>query len=256
MSDSIPSSADLVQEEGQLRASRRGFLLLAAGLLLQIGLSFLFASKSAVDDPKGGEWLLIEQIELSAASLFFTLLPGALALRWPARSPRWRTASARLLVIVFLDLVLLTTAVFVVPADRMSYSPERHWPTELLLTGSAFLLWPELWFMAVIVAEFSLASRATRLVEESERLGWFILAGAATHLAQVGWSLPKPPFDGNPANLDFVSAGLDIAQFLLMLGCVAWAIRELAQAATLARLLADRCRRVRDDRNAGLGLSA
>lgn len=97
MEQSDPST-ELAAERHQLWACRWGFLLIGAGLFLQLALMILpvfWQSPADVNEertPPAYAYLMV------ITSTLATLAPGAFLLRQNARSGRWRNASTWLLV--------------------------------------------------------------------------------------------------------------------------------------------------------------
>ncbi|MFO0949054.1 MAG: hypothetical protein U1D30_24605 [Planctomycetota bacterium] len=242
---SNPNPADLIGEERQIRACRWGFLLLAAGLLLVllVGL-FLNFPEEPTNEQRISQEMRVqppgpESLVANAVIVAFTMLPGGIILAKNSRSRRWRSAAYTLLSLVVADILMtLVLAAYLNPqAVREDSVP--HWYRTLEL-ANGLLMWPQAWFMVVLVAEFGLSSRATRLVHDTERLGFVILAAGTLNVLFAGWILPMNHIIGNRESVDTVTFLLGTAYALLALVGTFWTIRELASAATLARLLSER----------------
>jgi hypothetical protein len=250
MSAKLPSEEELIGEESQLKRCRWALLLLGTGILLQLGI-ILFPIVTA-EIPKDQEPVqiatrelrrIIESCELSILAHCLTFLPGAILLIINARSDRWRKHAFFLLAAVVVDIGLMI-AIYVL-LTRALGSTTLPRPAYILLEIESLMIWPILWFLAVLVAEFAMASRASILVSQTERLGNAILVGSCLGVAYVGWTLPSYPVDFGVANLDEGTALLGLAAALATFVCMFWTMRELAAAATLARMLGERSRQAR-----------
>jgi hypothetical protein len=234
MTEPSPKSA-LQMEQRQLTACRWGFLLLGAGVLLQLVAPLFFATASDPPrTPRVGWYLAM------ATVLLVPQLPAAWLLGRRSRSRRWRIAALALGGTLLVDSgLLLTLATLREPGVPMA-NPEP--PVHRLIEAVCGLMtWVELWWTAVLVAEFAMASRAMRLVSRTELLGYGILGGGAASLLLAAWTFATPSQRIAPEGLTFV---LIIVEQLVLFITITWSLYLLAGAATLARILAAKCREV------------
>lgn len=136
---------------------------------------------------------------------------------------------------------LLTLCLLREPGVRLE-APESL-PIRLIDAVSMMVGWFEFWWIAVLIAEFAIACQASRLVERMEYLGYAILVGAACSVGLIGWTIPHPTLFRDADDGAGLLAGL--ASFIV-LGVLLWSLEASASAATLARLLSDRCVQVQE----------
>lgn len=250
MSSQPASAEDLIEEEGQLKRCRWGLLLLGAGLLLQLGvffLSVLSLEEAPSKDPARIAELqarrILDSYELGLLTYCLTFLPGSILLIRNARSERWRRSAYFLLATLILDMALMGTVVSLLfSLGKVTTLPLLPY---VLVEVNSLLVWPLLWFMAVVVAEFAMASRAEMLVHQTERLSYALLVGGCASVAYVGWTLPTYPLVFDPANADGMTAFFGLVSAVVSFFCLFWTMRLLATAATLARVLLQRSEQAR-----------
>lgn len=235
----VPALKDLQLETRQVRTLRIGIWLLAAYLGIQLLLlivTVLFAAgptKPAEDAPAveapGPPWVAFA---VNVGILLATCVPGGV-LHWRAgRTARWRNAAMALLVTILLQVALQLAIVIHFGSADFNKLP---WEARLLRSCLDFLSMLEFWWIAILIAEFGAACRATPLLEQTERLGYVVL-GALVAAALFGvWTIPAPP---DPE--DSVSAVLILTVVFVNVLLLVWTFRLLMISAMLSRFILDR----------------
>lgn len=236
--------AELAGEQKQLTACRWGLILLGAGfflLLVALPLAIL-ATRSAVGErspSESTETTIPPYVYLVALGGIAAQLPGAMILWRVARSKRWKTAATILSAALACDAACL---VFVVAYARNAPATgSSKLVIELAARTGEILGWLELWLVAILVAEFAMASRAQSIVQQTERLGYLVLSGGALTIVTTAWLALDPMLLQSPDEL-FRTTEL----IRLVTGIIGqiWTLRLLAATATLARLLGEKCAEV------------
>lgn len=232
-------------EATQLRWCRWAFLLLGAWQALSLVLLLLIV----FEEPPKKKELVTPPIEWylgPAAVMALTTLPAGAILLSCKRSTRWRVAALAFLILVTLDILTLGCLAYVRPGGVTLEGPEP-WAPRILAYVTSFLGWGELWFLAILVAEFALASRAEEIVESTENLGYALMIGAMSTIGQCIWSLPSGmPLDPH----DVVGVSLALLNLLVAVWSGIWSIRLVDRSAALARMMIARSARRLDQTDA------
>ena len=229
---------ELKEERTQLVTCRVAFLLLCVGIVLHI--FSIFAPAFVGPHPKPGE-VRTEQLyvyALGVTNLLLTALPASILLWRNARSDRWKHAARLLFVTVVVDLAVLVILAVLREPGKLLTEPEPL-GVRVLIQTTHLLSWLSFWWIAVLAAEFSLASRSPRLVLSTEHLGYVILGGLSASIIGAAWSLPAPIKPGNTP--DSMQILLQLAEFILVLVVLSWEFRITWMTSVLARLLARHC---------------
>ena len=224
---------DLRKEAVHLRHCRRGFLLLAAGLLLALFAPVFLSSTGEGDAPASTP--RPEALAAGIGILVLAIIPGAAILFRHARSPRWRQGGACLGTLALIDVLLLAslTTGWVPNADGAGAAARL---ARLLIETGAIVEWLQLWWIAVLISEFARACRAARMVRQTERLGGCVIVGLSVAVAHAAWVTPAV----DAAASDGIGASLQLLDVLLQLAALLWTLHLLSSSAMLARLLAER----------------
>lgn len=231
-----PSVKTLELESRQVRTLRIGFQFLAAYLFLQILLfaAQLFAtpSEGIANEPRP----LNRRAAAVQTAVVFGLgaalaFPGAILHLRAGRTVRWRRAALGLIAVMLLQVAFAAGWLASVdPARRPGDG--QPLPARACEAGLNLASVLEFWWIAVLVAEFAAACRATLVVRETEFLGYVVLGAVLAVLALAAWSLPDPQASAD----DFAVAlrvGLELAAIVL----VAWTARLTLASSALARLV-------------------
>jgi hypothetical protein len=237
----LPTRDQLIVELRQLAVCRWGLRLLGAGLMLVLGSLVLQLVGSVGDRPRAPTDQQLPAISapvfLLAASGLVVELVGAVLFGCVGRSDRWRVAARWLAITLAFDAAMLTI-VFLGTRPATTW-PGAPWQTILASTLGGLCTWFEIWWVAVLVAEFSLASRAGRIVAQTEQLGYLILGGAAMSVVSGTSVLLDPQLATDP---DGLFAAVVLSELALNVVGQVWVLRLVFLSATLARFLLSQCR--------------
>lgn len=229
--------AELDEEKTQLVNCRRAFFLLSTGIVLHLFslIASPFLTSSTPDEQRTEELVIYA---LDATTLLLTIIPASVFLWWSARSDRWRWSARLLLLTAVVNLVVVVSLAAVREPGKLLVEPEPL-GIRVLLHSWTILVWLQFWWIAILVAEFSLASKSNSMVSSTEYLGYMVLAGLAAALLYAAWDLPSPLKPGNTP--DSMRILLILAQQLLILVVLAWEFEITWLTSALARVLASHC---------------
>jgi hypothetical protein len=232
-----PSVKSLKLESRQVRTLRVGFQLLAAYLFLQI----LFLAAQLLATPSEG--VVADEprpFDRRAAAIQTAVVfglgaalafPGAVLHLRAGRTARWRRAALGLIAVMLLQVAFAAGWLAAVdPARRPAEG--QTLPARACEAGLNLMSVLEFWWLAVIVAEFGAACRATLLVRETEILGYVVLGAVLAVLALAAWSLPDAQ-----TSVDEVAVALKVGLELAALVLVVWTVRLTLASSALARLV-------------------
>lgn len=236
----VPALKDLSLEARQIRSLRTSLWLLAFFLAMTLFMLILIATSLAAppktkekpDTPAPAPAMIWLDLGISLGIILVTVAP-ACYLQWRGgRTARWRRAAVGLLATILAELVLTAVLLMTYGTSDLTKIPleGRALQSASLMAG---LL--QYWWIAVLIAEFGAACRATPLLLQTERLGYAVLASLAGGAVFAAWTIPTPPDPEDP-----VSGLLAVALFLTQLVLTIWSFRLLMFSAMLTRFLLDR----------------
>lgn len=229
---------ELKEEKAQLVTCRFAFLLLCLGFVLHVFSIFAPAFVGGLPEPGEARTEQLYVYALEITNLVLTGLPAGILLWGNARSDRWRHAARLLCLTILVNIAVLVSLALLREPGKLLTAPEPL-GIRVLLQVNGMLMWLTFWWIAVLVAEFSLASRSQKLVANTESLGYAILGGLAASIVYAAWSLPSPIRPGDTP--DTMRLMLQIIESILILVVLTWAFQITWMSSVLARLLANHC---------------